>query len=216
MAAVLVFNADSPNQYGAIVAHWRRSGVTRPPWPRAFPLLSPLRWFLLVVVVAMLALTGTATTAAAPGSRQCVVSTAFREDCEKVLLREVAAARQTILVAVYTFTNRRVARALLEAAQRDVKVQVKIDRVQAGNDFGKPIVNMLRGGGVSVITVGMPEYAKMHHKFMVLDNRKVLTGSYNYTVTATAENCENLVLIESEAVAREFLREYARIKSRKK
>ena len=51
----------------------------------------------------------------------------------------------------------------------------------------------------------------MHDKFIVLDRQKVLTGSYNYTTTASRENYENLVFIENAKIAEEFARAFERI-----
>jgi phosphatidylserine/phosphatidylglycerophosphate/cardiolipin synthase-like enzyme len=54
--------------------------------------------------------------------------------------------------------------------------------------------------------------AKMHHKFTVVDRRIVLTGSYNYTTSATEANRENLVRIESYRVAGDYLAEFERLR----
>lgn len=51
----------------------------------------------------------------------------------------------------------------------------------------------------------------MHDKFLVIDRQKVLTGSYNFTTTASKENYENLVLIEAPKIAEEFARAFERI-----
>jgi phosphatidylserine/phosphatidylglycerophosphate/cardiolipin synthase-like enzyme len=48
----------------------------------------------------------------------------------------------------------------------------------------------------------------MHHKFVILDQQSVLTGSYNWTLESESENHENLVILEEaqpvEAYAKEF------------
>ena len=35
---------------------------------------------------------------------------------------------------------------------------------------------------------------KMHHKFCVIDNQLVITGSYNWSTSAECKNIENMVL----------------------
>ena len=56
------------------------------------------------------------------------------------------------------------------------------------------------------------DMASMHHKFTVIDRRVVITGSYNYTTSASRSNYENLVLLESPAAAEQFAAEFEKIK----
>ena len=51
----------------------------------------------------------------------------------------------------------------------------------------------------------------MHHKFMVVDNKTVLTGSYNYTTYASTLNNENLIVISSKDTAESFLKEWRKL-----
>ena len=50
--------------------------------------------------------------------------------------------------------------------------------------------------------------SKMHHKFVILDQQTVLTGSYNWTHESEEENHENLLILRDprpvEAYTREF------------
>ena len=48
----------------------------------------------------------------------------------------------------------------------------------------------------------------MHHKFMVVDNKSLLTGSYNWTVSAMRYNHENILITEEAGVVRSFLKEF--------
>ncbi|NJK72190.1 MAG: DUF1669 domain-containing protein, partial [Synechococcaceae cyanobacterium SM2_3_60] len=68
----------------------------------------------------------------------------------------------------------------------------------------------------ALATVGVPTIAetdKMHHKFAVIDNRMVLTGSHNWSITANHNNDETLILIESAVVTAHFAREFERLYS---
>lgn len=49
---------------------------------------------------------------------------------------------------------------------------------------------------------------RMHHKFVIIDRKWVLTGSFNPTVTAHLRNLENAVLIRNGDCAREYLAEF--------
>jgi phosphatidylserine/phosphatidylglycerophosphate/cardiolipin synthase-like enzyme len=41
----------------------------------------------------------------------------------------------------------------------------------------------------------------LHHKVIVIDERTVITGSYNFTSSAERDNDENLVIVDDEALA---------------
>jgi phosphatidylserine/phosphatidylglycerophosphate/cardiolipin synthase-like enzyme len=165
----------------------------------------------LTLLLALVALPGLAVGGPRVEAR---VEAAFDEECEEGIIKLIESADKTIYAAVYTFTNRKIVEALAEARERGVYVQVKLDREQAASNFGKPTVRLLRDKGVSVHTIAMEE-ARMHHKFLIADGARVATGSYNFTVKASNDNLENLVVIESEAIAQQFLRAYSRIKSKR-
>ena len=53
----------------------------------------------------------------------------------------------------------------------------------------------------------------MHHKVIIIDNRLVVTGSFNFTVSADDSNDDNLLVIDSPALAQLYLQEYQRLDS---
>ena len=142
---------------------------------------------------------------------------------EAALEKLLDSARQDIRAALFFFTSRPLAAAVLRAHKRGVKIQVIID----GNDesdYSKGYY--LRQRGVDVrYARGLPKKAKkskkrkyrvkkfglMHHKFMVIDDKMVATGSYNWTASAEKWNCENLLILKSSSLARKYLAEFKRI-----
>ena len=62
--------------------------------------------------------------------------------------------------------------------------------------------------------IGTPRLArgdKLHHKFAVIDNRKVITGSFNWSPSAAHTNDETLMVIHSPQLAKHFTREMDRL-----
>jgi phosphatidylserine/phosphatidylglycerophosphate/cardiolipin synthase-like enzyme len=75
-------------------------------------------------------------------------------------------------------------------------------------DLGSDIDRLAKAG----IAVKMDNTSNhMHHKFMVVDDRSLLTGSYNWTRSAARYNHENIVLIHETGVVRSFLKEFERL-----
>jgi phosphatidylserine/phosphatidylglycerophosphate/cardiolipin synthase-like enzyme len=63
-------------------------------------------------------------------------------------------------------------------------------------------------------SVGIPRLArgdKLHHKFAVIDNKTVITGSFNWSPTAAHTNDETLLVIHSPQLAQHFTREMDRL-----
>ena len=127
--------------------------------------------------------------------------------CESMLETLINAAQRRILVAVYVFTNDRLANALIAAHNRGVEVRVVLEAESAemrGSEYQR-----LKEAGVDIRLDGNP--ALMHHKFMVIDEHIVVTGSYNWSRAAEEANDENLVAILSEDVAKQFIEEFDRL-----
>ncbi len=112
------------------------------------------------------------------------------------LITLIRQARREILVQAYVFTHRGIARALVEARQRGVRVGVIADREQAER-FSGWLLRELANGGVSVLLDG--EHEAAHNKVIVVDAgtpaAAVATGSYNFTYGAQRRNAENLVIL---------------------
>lgn len=144
------------------------------------------------------------------------IEAAFGRKCEKLLIREIDRAEKEILVAIYSITREKIASALVEAAKRGVKIRVKYDAEQFEDlRWMKLRIRDLVKHGIECIAIETKaKYASMHHKFTVIDRKCVLTGSYNYTRTASTVSYENLVLINSADIARKFAEEFEAIKSR--
>jgi mitochondrial cardiolipin hydrolase len=169
-------------------------------WLFPFILSAVLPWGALFVVLAA-TLPGTASPAEVHFSPDGGI--------RRHLLRAIQDSRQRIDVAVFQMTSTELARALVAAKERGVRVHVLTDQEKAR--AGGPAMRLLREKGVEVRSLGMSDQSLMHHKFAVFDERVVATGSYNWTNTAERANYENLVLFDDREVVARFTREFQRL-----
>jgi Phosphatidylserine/phosphatidylglycerophosphate/cardiolipin synthases and related enzymes len=123
------------------------------------------------------------------------------------ILEQIEQTRSTLIFMAFSFTSAPIADALIDAAARGVHVEGVIEKRNAGGTGS--VFALLRERGIDVREDG--NCYIMHHKVMIIDNRIVITGSYNFTDNAENTNDENLAIIRSAAIARLFLEEYARI-----
>ena len=96
--------------------------------------------------------------------------------------------------------------------QRGVHLEIIIndDMINAKNDSR---IHDLRQRGAFIYKIKMPTLRKyMHEKFCIIDEEKVLNGSYNWSRNAN-KNFENLMITEKRLVVEKFIYEFKTIKS---
>ena len=51
-------------------------------------------------------------------------------------------------------------------------------------------------------------HAIAHNKIMIIDGETVITGSFNFTKAAEEKNAENLLIIKSKELAKEYIQNF--------
>jgi len=138
------------------------------------------------------------------------------DGCEDKIKSAIKSASKSVYIAVYTLTSREISEEIISASRRGIDVKVILDGEQAKDKFSK--FEYLRKNGVDVriadYTARKRRFLvpKMHHKFMIVDDKFVMTGSYNFTASAENLNDENCVFIyDDENVVKKFSEEFKRI-----
>ena len=107
------------------------------------------------------------------------------------MLRQFDLAKQTCDVCVFTITDDRITDAIIRAHARGVNVRVITDD-EKSHDLGSDM-DKLRASGIPC-KMDMGNVAHMHHKFALFDGRRLMTGSFNWTRSASEQNEENLIV----------------------
>ncbi|MBI3582291.1 MAG: phospholipase D family protein [Nitrospinae bacterium] len=125
------------------------------------------------------------------------------------IVREIDGASKKILVQAYSFTSKPIANALIRAERRGAEVTVIIDGGELGlkgkprgaGSFGRrqkrAIFNaawLFKGTGIRLYADDKHEIA--HNKVIIIDDKTLITGSFNFTRQAEEENAENLLVIK--------------------
>jgi len=108
-------------------------------------------------------------------------------------------ATNSILVQAYSFTSAPIAKALVDAHRRGVKVQVILDRSQRTEKYSE--ADFLKNNGIRTFIDA--QHAIAHNKVMIVDDCVVLTGSFNFTKAAEEHNAENLLVINDPVLAKQ-------------
>jgi phosphatidylserine/phosphatidylglycerophosphate/cardiolipin synthase-like enzyme len=115
-----------------------------------------------------------------------------RGGCQEAVVRELKKARREILVQAYSFTADPLTYALVEAKKRGVHVDILLDRSNEAERYSDLRI-FLDQGLAPLIDA---QHAIAHNKVMVIDQKILITGSYNFTNQAEEENAENLLIIK--------------------
>jgi phosphatidylserine/phosphatidylglycerophosphate/cardiolipin synthase-like enzyme len=124
--------------------------------------------------------------------------------CQSTILAEIGAAKKSIFVQAYSFTDKEIATALGDAALRGVDVRVLLDKSNRGDDRSAKSILLhqnipLRFDAPNGIA---------HNKIMIIDESKVISGSYNFSVAAYKRNTENLLVISNPSLAQSYLQNW--------
>jgi competence ComEA-like helix-hairpin-helix protein len=136
-------------------------------------------------------------------------------------------SHKSVDLALFAFSEQRLANILETDNQRGVQVRALIDPQFAYRSYSEALDMM----GVSlsngckdevdnhpwrqpIKTVGIPQLSKgdlLHHKFGIIDQQIVITGSHNWSNVANQANDETLIVINNPIVAAHYQQEYERL-----
>ena len=132
------------------------------------------------------------TVSAPPIDSVRVVYSLTQKQNDKEIISLIEGAKSYIYFAMYEFTLKDVADALVAAKQRGLEVRGVVDAGESSKSYDKPIIAELVAAGIPVETEKHPDgNGIMHIKAIVTDSAYAL-GSYNWTGSATTENDELL------------------------
>lgn len=122
--------------------------------------------------------------------------------CSEKIIEEINSSKASIYVQAYGFTSKTIADSLIKAHLRGVKVQVILDRSNMSKKGYSKLMD-LKEAGIDISLDIVPGIA--HNKVMIIDEKKVITGSFNFTEAADKRNSENVIIIEDKETVKQYL-----------
>ncbi len=112
-------------------------------------------------------------------------------------------SKSNVQVAVCWFTHPLIFSTLMKLIKSGVNVHLVLQYDQANfHAKGLPFLQLIGAGGkVSVYN----EEHLMHHKFVIVDNCRVLSGSFNWTQT---NHADNLIVVDDMEVINEYVLQF--------
>jgi len=123
------------------------------------------------------------------------------DDPESIIIENIDKAKESINIAMYTFTDSDIAYAIVEAKNQGVDIKIYLDKQEVNAQYSKS--RFFVNEGIEKIRISSNNYI-MHNKFAVIDNKIVITGSYNWTASAGERNDENLLVVDDQEIVKRY------------
>jgi phospholipase D len=121
--------------------------------------------------------------------------------CGSFIVNHINQAKYSIYVQAYGFTHPDIINSLKEATKRNVHVEIILD----SSNFSKkklPLIKELEQEGIIIHKAKVSGIA--HNKVMIIDDQKVITGSFNFTKSADVRNAENILVVTNKNLAAKY------------
>lgn len=128
-------------------------------------------------------------------------------DVANQVVRTIRAARSSIRFLAFSFTSDAIGAAMLQRSAAGVAVSGVFETTGSTTPYSE--YRRMKDAGLAVYQDGSPW--SMHHKVIIIDERIVIFGSFNFSNNANTQNDENLLIVENTDLARAFREEFDRM-----
>jgi len=158
------------------------------------------------------------------GDARVLVSPGNGKLIQLVILQAILEARHSIQFSIYSFTDPLIMAALLRRAMEGLYIEGIVDdpshQGKLPQNSQATVLNRLAAahpvflyadGNSNVFSRGdLLAGGHMHHKTMIIDSRRVLSGSYNWSLAARDSNLEIFFDFDNPWIADLFAQDFAR------
>lgn len=130
----------------------------------------------------------------------------YADGIDAPLASAIDAAERSLDIAAFELNSKLIYEAILAAQRRGVTARIVTDDRHGLEDDSNTALRELRAAGLPIVADNRS--GLMHNKFIVIDERAVWTGSWNYTLNGTYRNNNNVLVLESAQAAAAYRTEF--------
>lgn len=127
---------------------------------------------------------------------------------EKALIKAFNDAEKTIDIAIYSFTHKKISKALKKAAKRGVKINIITNEKDANKRNRTGYLGKYNNVNAFTLKGNKAKngkyYGKMHLKVAIIDQKKIVHGSANWSYSAFGLNYETLIIDDTKSTVEKF------------
>jgi len=124
--------------------------------------------------------------------------------CTEAIVKEIGHAKTEILIQAYSFTSAPIAKALVNAHKRGIKIEAILDKSNVTGQYSS--ATYLYNNNIPVFIDSV--HAIAHNKVIIIDKETVITGSFNFTKAAENNNAENLLILKNEELTKIYIQNW--------
>jgi phosphatidylserine/phosphatidylglycerophosphate/cardiolipin synthase-like enzyme len=128
------------------------------------------------------------------------------ENCDEKLRKFILSAKQSLDVAIFDINRKSIIDAIIEMHDQ-VKVRLVVNRKLAKDSA--PAIERFKQNKMFV-RVGKQK-GIMHHKFVIVDGKRLETGSFNFTNGAAEKNQENQVYLSNPGIVERYQQRFQKM-----
>lgn len=129
------------------------------------------------------------------------------DNVERIIYNRIKKARVSVYFMCFSFTSDDLGELLIEKHKSGVRVAGIFEKNGSGSEYSEYTKMKIEGVPVELDT----NRNNMHHKVLIIDGVRVITGSYNLSRNADMRNDENIIIIDSREIAARFMEEFNRL-----
>ncbi len=125
------------------------------------------------------------------------------DNCKDKVLQTLNNANKSIHFMLFYLTDKDITNTLINKHKQELNIKGVMEKknINKWSTF-----NILKESGINIIKD--KNKANLHHKVFIIDNKTVITGSYNPTTNGNKVNDENILIIHNKNIAERFLEEF--------
>lgn len=129
------------------------------------------------------------------------------DNIETVIKNRIEKSCKSIKFMQFSFTSDIIGEMMIQRFKDGIPVEGVFEKRGSGSEYSEYIKMKVEGLAVKTDT----NVFVMHHKVIIIDDRTVITGSFNLSKNANSKNDENILIIEDPEIALKYIEEFQRI-----
>ncbi|KAI9486270.1 MAG: hypothetical protein EXX96DRAFT_604455 [Benjaminiella poitrasii] len=131
------------------------------------------------------------------------------EESYSIFHSALSTAKETLHICVFSLTDNDTANVLIDAKRRGVDVKIITDNDQMDVCKGADVIRLYEQHNIPFKTDDSDQF--MHNKFAVIDQKIVITGSFNWSAGARYKNRENIIITNIPSVVHSYHNEFNKL-----
>lgn len=137
---------------------------------------------------------------------------AYFFDIERTILSNISKAQKSIEIAVAWFTNPNIFNCLNAVQRKGITLTIILSDDIVNFSNKNISLQKFIDEGIDIRITRFPHL--MHHKFCIIDDRLIISGSYNWTLAAERRNFENIIMFNDLNLVSQFSIEFLSLKEK--